>query len=176
MIDIDHTFVTSDHHFSSFGSLLKRTTEEEDAQHILSWNEIVGEDDLVLYVGDFCDSRSMKDFISLRNSLNGRIVLIKGNHDDNLIENHDFTDDYLRLVFDDVVEELVIDEIGLQLLHNPDSALRRPELKLIHGHIHNADERHPDLTQNSFCCCACKRDWKPVRLCDALRLMGAASV
>ena len=120
-----HTFVTSDHHFCSFGCLLKRTTEEEDAQHVATWNEVVGKDDLVLYVGDFADTRAIKDLMELRKNLNGRIVLIKGNHDENL-NNHDITDEYLKLIFEDVVDGIVLEDLGVQLVHSPESSLRLP--------------------------------------------------
>ena len=173
-VDPAHTFVTSDHHFCSFGCLLKRTTEEEDAQHVATWNEVVGKDDLVLYVGDFADTRAIKDLMELRKNLNGRIVLIKGNHDENL-NNHDITDEYLKLIFEDVVDGIVLEDLGVQLMHSPNSSLRRPEMKLIHGHTHTQIEEYPTVTSTSFCCCACRHDWKPVRLLDALKAMELVS-
>ena len=51
------------------------------------WNSVVGKDDLVLYIGDFYDSvpfsgdGAVADLMELVGRLNGRIVLIKGNHD-----------------------------------------------------------------------------------------------
>ena len=175
-IDPERTFVTSDHHFCSFGCLLKRTTEEDDARHIATWNEIVGKDDLVLYVGDFCDSPQFKDFIELKGKLNGHLVLIKGNHDDFLVENRGFSDEHLRLIFEDVVEEMIIDEFNLQLLHDPRSVKRRDGMKLIHGHTHLPDfDNVETVTSATFCCCACRHDWKPVKLADALKSMDEAA-
>ena len=56
-----HTFVTSDHHF---GLWKVNTTpwhppvfsESGDKEAIAKWNSVVKPTDLVLYVGDFCDS------------------------------------------------------------------------------------------------------------------------
>ena len=42
---------------------------------------VVGKDDLVLYIGDFCDG-GVGDLEELCKILNGRKVLIKGNHDE----------------------------------------------------------------------------------------------
>ena len=57
--DLNHTFVTSDHHFRDWahrGGVLSESTKEEEAQHVALWNSVVGKDDLVLYVGDFYES------------------------------------------------------------------------------------------------------------------------
>ena len=57
-MDVNHTFVTSDYHFrdwTHFGGVLAESTKEEEKQHIALWNSVVGKDDLVLYIGDFCD-------------------------------------------------------------------------------------------------------------------------
>ena len=57
MIDLNHTFVTSDHHFLDWKNCpLHEGSEEEEARHIALWNSVVGKDDLVLYVGDFYES------------------------------------------------------------------------------------------------------------------------
>jgi calcineurin-like phosphoesterase family protein len=44
------------------------------------WNSVVGIDDLVLHLGDFTTKKGMNDF-DIFSRLNGRIVLILGNHD-----------------------------------------------------------------------------------------------
>ena len=85
MIDLNRTFVTSDHHFRYWKHpfhLHCESTEEEEREHIALWNSIVGKDDLVFYVGDFCDGTD-HDLQEIRSQLNGRMILIKGNHDKN---------------------------------------------------------------------------------------------
>lgn len=56
-IDLNHTFVASDHHFGSFKlpGFLKVFTEEQEKELIDKWNRTVKKDDLVYYNGDFCD-------------------------------------------------------------------------------------------------------------------------
>ena len=47
MIDIDKTFVTSDHHFrewTHFGGLLCESSKEQEEEHIALWNSVVGKD------------------------------------------------------------------------------------------------------------------------------------
>jgi len=54
MIDINKTFVTSDHHFrewTHFGGLLCECSKEQEEEYIMLWNSVVGKGDLVLYVG-----------------------------------------------------------------------------------------------------------------------------
>ena len=74
MIDIDKTFVTSDHHFrewTHFGGLLCESSKEQEEEHIALWNSVVGKDDLVLYVGDYSDG-IVKDLDELYRVLNGK--------------------------------------------------------------------------------------------------------
>lgn len=100
MIDPDKTFVTSDHHFMDWRHApvwLRENTADEDERHIALWNSVVGKDDLVLYVGDFCDGRD-DELDELCKRLNGRKILIKGNHDW-------FDDESYRRAFEDVVKE-----------------------------------------------------------------------
>lgn len=84
-MDLNRTFVTSDHHFRYWKHPLHlhcESTEEEEREHIALWNSIVGKDDLVFYVGDFCDGAD-HELQEIRSQLNGRMILIKGNHDKN---------------------------------------------------------------------------------------------
>ena len=82
------------------------------------WNSVVGKDDLVLYVGDYSDG-IVKDLDDLYRKLNGRIVLIKGNHDV-------LDDSIYRMAFADVVDRMYIDELKLLLVHDPETATLRP--------------------------------------------------
>ena len=54
MFNLNNTFVTSDHHFRAwahFGGLLCESSQEQEEEHIALWNSVVGNGDLVLYVG-----------------------------------------------------------------------------------------------------------------------------
>jgi calcineurin-like phosphoesterase family protein len=169
--NLEHTFVTSDHHFylwkTQFGGVFGESSEEDDARHIELWNSVVGKDDLVLYVGDFCDGE-IASLEALHKKLNGRKVLIKGNHDR-------LDDEWYRFVFEDVVNELRIDELNLRLIHIKEEASeRRPGERLIYGHDHRSREIAPATTRDSICACAKWHDWKPITLVEAFRKMEEA--
>ena len=174
MMDLNHTFVTSDHHFRDWkNSPLHKGSEEDDAQHIALWNSVVGKDDLVLYVGDFYESvpvtckGGVADLQVLLGKLNGQIVLIKGNHDK-------MDDSVYRLAFKDVVTEMRIEEAHLLLTHVPDRAKLRPSERMIYGHEHRGYVSLP-TTRDSICVCAKWHGWKPITLTEALRQMDAAA-
>ena len=79
-------FFTSDIHFGHenvirFDERPFATVEEMDAELIRRWNAKVGKGDLVYVLGDFIWKTRNEDAPSLIKSLNGQIILIKGNHD-----------------------------------------------------------------------------------------------
>jgi len=62
-----------------------------DSMLIRNWNERVKEDDMVIFLGDFCFKNSSPkagegvnlNWKHYRNKLNGEIVFVQGNHDSN---------------------------------------------------------------------------------------------
>src|SRR5574344_2933809 len=79
-------FATGDDHFSSLAVLKKgrsslfENLEQHDAALISNWNKTVGKDDVVYVLGDVGSAplQRMKEIIG---SLNGKKILILGNHD-----------------------------------------------------------------------------------------------
>lgn len=78
-------FFTSDTHFyhNNIIRFCKRPFESVDEMNetlINNWNSVVPPDGIVFHLGDFCfaGSDKMKELVS---KLNGKIILIKGNHD-----------------------------------------------------------------------------------------------
>ena len=169
-MDLNRTFVTSDHHFRYWKHpfhLHCESTEEEEREHIALWNSIVGKDDLVFYVGDFSDGTD-HDLQEICSQLNGRMILIKGNHDNN-------SDEAYRQAFEDVLEEKRIDELNLRLIHVKDKAvgLRLGE-RVIYGHEHRGIYLRPATTSDSICVCAKWHGWRPLTLAEAMRQMDAS--
>ena len=79
-------FFTSDLHFGHenvirFDNRPFETVEEMDAELIRRWNAKVGKGDLVYVLGDMIWKTRNSDAETLIRSLNGQIILIKGNHD-----------------------------------------------------------------------------------------------
>ena len=164
-----HTFVTSDHHF---GLWKVNTTpwhppvfsESGEKEAIAKWNSVVKPTDLVLYVGDFCDSGET-DLREYRKRLNGSIILIKGNHDK-------LPDEVYESVFQDVYKELTLEDLNLVLHHEPDIE-GRTGIRQIYGHIHAEGSLFcPPDPKTSFCSCVTRHDGFPTLLSDALSAMS----
>ena len=78
-------FMISDTHFCH-NNIIKycnrpfENTEEMNEFMINKWNNVVGIDDTVYMLGDFCLG-TKEDILSIGTRLNGKKFLIKGNHD-----------------------------------------------------------------------------------------------
>lgn len=129
-----NSFVTSDTHWGhkrimeyqpnrNFTSL-----EEHDEYLIDIWNNTVGINDSVFHLGDFL---FYKKDDSILKKLNGKITLIKGNHD-----NHKLplpTYDYLKVIYGGV---------PVVLFHYPISSWEQQAHASLHfhGHCHGRSE------------------------------------
>ena len=163
--DSSHTFVTSDHHFGSWKINQSPWREpvfsqEEEEELIAKWNSVVKPTDLVIHVGDFCDSGAV-DLMEYRKRLNGNIVLVKGNHDS-------LPDDVYNAVFSSVCEELVIKELDLIFRHcpNPNDGTG---FRQVYGHEHIEGGLFcPMGSKTSFCACVMRHNGFPTSLSDIL--------
>lgn len=130
-------FMASDHHFHHTNILTFRTREdqklrdfanidEHDEFIIEQHNKVVKPSDRVYYLGDLVFS---KKYIHLVGRMNGRKVLIKGNHDKLDLK------EYLPY-FDDIRGSHQFD--GMLLTHIPvhHESLARWGLN-VHGHLHS---------------------------------------
>ena len=83
--DGDRVFFTSDTHFYhsniiNFCGRPFKSVEVMNETLIANWNSVVGPDDIVFHLGDFCLGGSA-EWTNILNRLNGKIYLIVGNHD-----------------------------------------------------------------------------------------------
>ena len=80
-------YYISDHHWGHKAVIWMSQRPFEDVHQmnmhmIEKWNEVVGEDDEVYYLGDFMYKMNPNTFVrNVLNNLNGKIYLIPGNHD-----------------------------------------------------------------------------------------------
>lgn len=80
-------FITSDLHFHHY-NIIKfcpktrpwGSREEMNEALIAEWNSVVGEDDVVFHIGDFCFGGGDKTR-GIIERLNGTIIFVMGNHD-----------------------------------------------------------------------------------------------
>ena len=108
MIDMKKTFFTSDHHFGhkkiiKFCNRPFTSVEEMDEVMIQRWNEKVTPDDEVYHLGDIGLSSPGK-LRKILERLNGKIYLIKGNHEKSAEACHsrfEWIRDYYELTVED---------------------------------------------------------------------------
>jgi calcineurin-like phosphoesterase family protein len=146
-------FFTSDTHFGHAKIIEYCKRPFSDISHmnevmIEKWNAVVGPGDTVYHLGDF--SMGPKENVNLRKRLNGKVILIKGNHD-----RKDAV--HLAAGFDEIHKQLEIEIDGMKLFlaHIPmslDPGLRwyPTELKIsppehfdyfLCGHVHDKWKR-----------------------------------
>jgi calcineurin-like phosphoesterase family protein len=105
---------------------------------ILSWNKVVGPEDIVYFLGDFAMKASKTQIFNILDQLNGTKYFIKGNHDrshilNSLVSNgkiewwkynYDFSYDYKGKTYD------------FCLSHHPHYPIGGSEIICLFGHIH----------------------------------------
>lgn len=110
--------------------------EEMNKGLIKKWNETVKEDDTVYHLGDFGMHLKYDVWVELLQQLNGKIILIQGNHDN--------TKELKKLEEEGLIE---YHAIGLKikkskhvfyLTHYPFEIGERPQKWSLHGHIHSS--------------------------------------
>ena len=130
------TFLISDTHFGhkgvtrflrDDGTKLRPwdSVEEMDEALVANWNRVVTPYDKVYHLGDVVINRHALNTLY---RLNGRLILIKGNHDN-------FRLDEYTPFFDDVRAYHVLDDILLAHIPVHPESLRRWRGQ-IHGHLH----------------------------------------
>lgn len=115
-------FIASDHHFNhekiiEYCDRPFNSAEEMEKTMIQNHNKIVGEDDDVLFLGDFMWGRKtqlddvLPEMKNVLREMNGRKFLVRGNHD------YFYPETYLEAGFLDVQEKFVIDD--MTFVHAP---------------------------------------------------------
>lgn len=141
----EHIFFTSDTHWHhskiiEFCNRPWTTTEEMNEGLIERWNAKVGKNDIIFHLGDFAWG-GFEKWKSILERLNGRIVLIMGNHDDkNLSE---LTKPYFEHITHQM--KIVVGDRPIYLNHYPflcfGGAYRN--VWQLYGHVHSVHEDNP---------------------------------
>lgn len=145
-------YFISDTHFlhSKIIEYCKRpftTADEMDAVLIDNWNNSIGSQDTVYFLGDlaFAKPDKIKEILKV---LNGNIFLIKGNHDWNLSSLHNYFTDVRDLITIEIPDSDM--ERGVQpivLCHYPLERWDRMHYGswMLHGHVHGSLPYNPKL-------------------------------
>lgn len=157
-------FFTSDTHFGhenaiKFDNRPFETVEEMNEELIRRWNAKVGEDDTVYVLGDMIWKPRNEEATAIIKKLNGKIILIKGNHD-SFVNNETNKNSFTTIKdYDDICVKL---EDGSQrrviLSHYfiPFYNGHRRQGVHLHGHSHASEEYVQEeiikrtLAQNGF--------------------------
>lgn len=136
----DNLFFTSDSHFYhkniiEFCERPFKDVEEMNKTLIENWNKVVGPNDIIYHLGDFCFAGSA-EFHSILGQLNGRIHLILGNHDEKNV----------RQNYEDLFEsisyqaKLLVEGYNVYLNHYPYLCYPgyKPYTIQLFGHIHSS--------------------------------------
>lgn len=163
-------WLTSDTHFCHKNILVYENrpftdTEDMNSELIRRWNEVVGPDDVVYHLGDVALGPSER-FYSLVSALNGRKILIRGNHDGKSKEW------YLEHGFDEVYPALFLYAGGkcILLTHRPTDGLHENYDLHFYGHVHGKahhgeyEGTYPTIARNGACLCVERWDYYPVAL------------
>lgn len=151
-------YVISDTHFGH-GNIIRycnrpfKFVEEMDAALIKNWNSIITNNDIIIHLGDVSMFSKEKTADIIR-KLNGRKILIKGNHDN-------WSDEYYRQIGFDFVSKYPIIYKGFFILsHYPMQLSETTPYFNYYGHVHN-DEKYHD-TATSKCVSVERTGYQPI--------------
>lgn len=119
------------------------SVEEMDAELVRRWNAKVGKGDLVYVLGDLIWKTRNSDAHTLIESLNGQIILIKGNHDrflhnakaKNALAGIKDYDDICVTLEDGSVRRCILSHYFIPMYNG-----HRHQAIHLHGHSHTTDE------------------------------------
>ena len=168
-----NTWVISDSHFYHENIIKYCNRPYADAVEmnedmIAKWNAVVGKDDIVWHLGDFCFG--CKEHINeIVPRLNGRINLVLGNHDRHKMSF------YYESGFHRVYDHPVVISNFFILSHEPLQWVKDGDVYInVYGHVHD-QEMYKDFTSNSFCACVERIGYAPIKWTDMLEKMKSAA-
>ena len=190
-------FIASDHHVGhrnivkfcpwSRGQFMKNDEIDLDAMHetiIANHNDLVGEDDLTYLLGDFafCKPDQAMRFMM---RMNGKKILVHGNHDRKLVSSNEFQDSSMRRMaglIEDTPYKMISHKhpetgqnYGVALFHFPISGWDGCHRGSLHcyGHQHGGGVTSPfrrmDIGLDT-------NDLKPYDLDDVVRVLSVKKV
>jgi len=131
-------FIISDTHFGHSNIIRYEDRPYNDIEEmndslIKNWNQVVKNNDIIFHLGDFAfaNKEGLKELI---NALNGRKMLIMGNHDRQINRHPKYWRD---IGFEEVFKYPIIYKEFFILSHEPVYLNENMPYVNIHGHIHS---------------------------------------
>lgn len=161
-------YYTSDLHFGHekiirYENRPFETVEEMNEKLIENWNSVVTDEDTVYHLGDFAVKNSkmtIEKIMEIYHRLNGKKILIIGNHDTNWIGKVADQLDYKPALYTEIKDG---DDI-VDLMHYPIEDWDGKQYGTIHLHGHNHSRDIITHLPNRFNVGVDVRDYKPVTL------------
>lgn len=149
--------------------------EQMNSEMIRRWNEVVAPDDVVYHLGDVALGPAER-FYPIVSALNGRKILIRGNHDGHS------KDWYLERGFAEVYPSLTLYAKGKRILltHTPAPVPGFDYDLHFFGHVHDKahhgeyEGTYPTIARNGACLCVERWNYYPVELERLLQLCANA--
>lgn len=153
-------FLIADLHFGDEGIIRYEnrpfaSAEEMDGQLLARWNQTVSKEDTVFVLGDFSCYGEEKDR-ELLSALNGRKILVMGNHD-----RHRSSECWRGLGFAESVEWPVVYRDFFILSHEPVYLNENMPYANLYGHVHK-NPSYRTVSGQSFCVSAERIGYAPV--------------
>lgn len=154
------TFFIADTHFGHeaiirYENRPFENIEEQEKQLIKNWNETVDAEDTVYVLGDFAASESKEEVSRLCNRLNGKKILVLGNHD---TQSPGW---YRQCGFDEASAWPIVVEGFWILSHEPLYINENMPYANIYGHVH-ANPTYNNFSRQSICVCVERIDYRPI--------------
>lgn len=168
-------FFTSDTHYYhtnviEYCNRPFKTVEEMNETLINNYNSVVGEKDTVYHLGDFAFANRAKAE-EILNRLNGKKILILGNHDFDPRYNGE---KFYKEIFHEVYyyHELKYNGTRFCLFHFPIESWNKRHRGSIHlhGHTHSTYDKRNEQVPNRFDVGVDTWDFKPVSIEEILKL------
>ncbi len=188
-IKLDHQNVwfTSDLHFCH-ANVIKydgrpfNDVDEMNEQLILNWNSVVGEKDVVFYLGDLSFDRSGADTQRIVGELNGKIHYILGNHDDERdirkLGRFETISDYVNLSINDLDNPRK--KQGIMMMHYPILSWDKAHHGdwHLHGHCHQSlVTQNPEYYKRKVLDMGCNGwEYRPVSYAEIKAIMATKQV
>lgn len=159
---MNKTYIISDTHFYderiiSYEDRPFKDCEDMRVKLISNWNQIVDESDTVFHLGDFASEKCSKELLKeLIFQLNGKKILILGNHDLNYS-----CKEWQQFGFDQAIAYPIIYDNFFMFSHNPLYINNKMPYANIFGHVHN-NPAYKTISSQSYCVCADRIDFKPL--------------
>ena len=128
---------------------------------IRNWNSVVDQQDRVYVLGDFACHATKQDIIEVVEQLNGRKLMVMGNHD----RCYKASWWLKKSGFEEVSRFPIIVEEFLILSHEPIFMSESMPYVNVFGHVHNND-LYRDISLHGFCVSVERINYTPIELSD----------